>query len=596
MYLKFKGILLITFLFFFLTAINHGQTIPGDRSVDWTLAGCKNSLPEPDLLVNILDFGGNGDSLTDNTPALENAIEALNGKYGIVYFPEGTYLIKSSISLTDSVIIRGASSDMTELVFDLGEQALNCFSVSKGQTEDFSPLNRSLAKGIDVVEVLHPEFYTAGGYAEIRQENGSWDTNPISWADHSVGQVLKIQSVENNELMLKNPLRINYDEELQPEIRPLEMITHVGIECLKLSRADMPPEGAGYNFYFANAADCHIKGVESNVSVGSHIYLTNSTNVEVSGCYIHDACTYCGTGTRGYGLTLNMHSGECLIENNIFKHLRHAMVAKTGANGNVFAYNYSIEPYRVESIHDFSGDISLHGHYAFSNLFEGNIVQNIIVDHYWGPSGPYNTFFRNRAELYGFILTNSDTTQTCMQNIIGNEITNPGNFYGNYMITGTEHYEYGNNVLNNIVPAGTGNLDDESYYLEGYIDFWDISDPWPSIGIPNDLDQYTNPAKQRFIAGGQLTVCDDPVFTGSAANINAPKHDIYPNPCRGILNFRAHNNIREITVLNAAGHLVDVHALNGESYALPHNIPNGLLIIRARGESETSVHKIILQR
>jgi len=28
-------------------------------------------------------------------------------------------------------------------------------------------------------------------------------------------------------------------------------------------------------------------------------------------------------------------------------------------------------------------DISVHGHYAYSNLFEGNIVQEITVSDYW---------------------------------------------------------------------------------------------------------------------------------------------------------------------------------------------------------------------
>lgn len=591
-----KIILPLLVVFFLLNTRLPAQTIPESRSVDWSLAGNKNTLGEPDLTLNILDFGGCNDSLMDNAAALEDAINALNGKYGSVYFPEGIYLFKSTISLSDSVIIRGVSSGLTHLVFDLNEQPLNCFSASKCQTVDYSPLNESFNKGDDAIAVSHPGLYAAGGYAEIRQENGSWDTNPISWADHSVGQVLKIQSVEDNKLMLENPLRIDYDEGLHPEIRPLDMITHVGIECLKISRADMPTAGAGYNFYFANASNCHIKGVESNVSVGSHIYLTNSTNVEISGCYIHDACTYCGTGTRGYGVTLNMHTGECLIENNIFKHLRHAMVAKTGANGNVFAYNYSIEPYRVETIHDFSGDISLHGHYAYSNLFEGNIVQNIIVDHYWGPSGPYNTFFRNRAELYGIVFTDCDTTQTCMQNVVGNEITNDDFFYGNYMITGTDHYEFGNNVLNNIIPAGTSNLGDETYYLDDYIDFWDISDPWPPIGIPNDLNQYINPAKQRYLEGIQLTVCDDPVFTDIEQNTHEPKGVFYPNPCNGTMYFQADKKIKEIAVLNAAGQLLDYQVLNENCYAFPANVPNGLLIIRATGESETAVHKLILER
>lgn len=40
--------------------------------------------------------------------------------------------------------------------------------------------------------------------------------------------------------------------------------------------------------------------------------------------------------------------------------------------------------------------ISVHGHYPFMNLFEGNIVGRAGLADYWGASGPGNTLFRNR--------------------------------------------------------------------------------------------------------------------------------------------------------------------------------------------------------
>ncbi|MBM4395981.1 MAG: hypothetical protein FJ087_09850 [Deltaproteobacteria bacterium] len=55
------------------------------------------------------------------------------------------------------------------------------------------------------------------------------------------------------------------------------------------------------------------------------------------------------------------------------------MMVTTGANGNVFGYNYSRDPYRSETINDFSGDISVHGHWPFANLFEGNVVANVMA-------------------------------------------------------------------------------------------------------------------------------------------------------------------------------------------------------------------------
>ncbi|MDZ7743421.1 MAG: glycosyl hydrolase family 28-related protein [Bacteroidota bacterium] len=364
------------------------QVIPAGRLVDWTRAGYPAPIPDPSLVLDATDFGAVGDSLTDNAQALASAIDYLDGKRGVVFFPPGQYIFNSPVNLNDSLVIRGTSSDQTHFIFDLDGAAENCFNISRSQSEEFVEVSEGFEKGSKKLIVEDPDHFQANTYAEIRQENGEWDTEPISWAAYSVGQILFIEDIIGDTLLLKNALRIDYEDELDPEIRPLDIIRETGIECFKITRADNTVQGVGYNFYLAFAVNCWIRGIESHYSVGSHIYLTQSSGIGISGCYIHDAYAYDGSGTRGYGITLNMHSGGCLIENNILRRLRHAMMVKTGANGNVFAYNYSIEPMRSEPIHDFSGDISLHGHYAFANLFEGNIVQNIIIDHYWGPPDP----------------------------------------------------------------------------------------------------------------------------------------------------------------------------------------------------------------
>jgi hypothetical protein len=38
-----------------------------------------------------------------------------------------------------------------------------------------------------------------------------------------------------------------------------------------------------------------------------------------------------GGGGKGYGISAEYTSGQCLIENNIFKHLSHSMLVQSGA-------------------------------------------------------------------------------------------------------------------------------------------------------------------------------------------------------------------------------------------------------------------------
>ncbi len=511
----------VLLLFFWVLVVMKfslcGQEIPEERLVNWTAAGLYHEFKIPVNQVNVLDFGATGDGITNDALAFQSAINSFSGLAGIVMVPAGTYLLQSPISIPDSIILKGVGSDSTILKFDLEGVASNCINLSKAQNQPFQNIDSGYLNGSKKILVGNASTFSVGDYAEIRQKNGSWDTNPVSWADYSVGQIVKIVHVSGDTLFLKHPLRIDYDVSLNPEIRKIEPRENAGVECLKVIRVDEPASGAGSNINLSYAANCRIAGVESDHSVGAHINLHYCSNIEISGCYVHDAFTYDGSGTRGYGVCMSMHSGECLVENNIFKHLRHAMMVKTGSNGNVFAYNYSIEPHRSEPISDFSGDISLHGHFAYANLFEGNICQNIIIDHYWGPSGPYNTFLRNRAEWYGLIMTDDNGYSTNQQNIVGNEITEKGyNFfiqlwYGlYYVLTGNNHFEWGNNSDGEIIPAGTAETAVSSLYLDYTPEFWRDELPWPSIGYPHDLDSGSIPAKERYYSGDIKTVCPTP--------------------------------------------------------------------------------------
>ncbi len=544
------------------------QVIPDGRCVDWNLAVQHINIKEPVTEINVMDFGAIGNGVTNDKPAVIDAIAALNGKLGYVFFPTGNYLIEGQIAIPDSCVLKGAGSNSSMLIFSMGENSANCISVSKTQTTDFVGITGGFQKGSNFITVADASSFSIGDYVEIRQENGSWDVVPASWAEYSVGQITKVSDVDGNNIKLESPLRINYSADLNPEIRPITPISNAGLQCIKIKRIDEPEEGGGSNIYFSMSANCMVRGVESDSSVGSHISINTSVNILVDGSYFHHAFTYDGASTHGYGVTLSHHSSECLITNNIFRYLRHAMMVKTGANGNVISYNYSIEPHRTEQIPDASGDISFHGHFAYSNLMEGNIVQNIVFDHYWGPSGPYNTIFRNRAELYGIIMTTGEQLQTNTQNFVGNEVTNTTFLHGLYMLNGNNQFQFGNNVLGNIIPTGTDTLSDSSYYLTSPPYFWSNSISWPSIGEPNVLNTGTIPAQIRYQNAGVFTNCPDSTATAIHYNSaeDSPAVKIWPNPAHSVINIQPYvkcNGLISLTLTNMFG--VIIHSTTYES-------------------------------
>lgn len=572
--MKSKSCFFFLALIFFTHCIS-AQIIPEANRVDWSGAGYPGDFPEPVSIANIMDFGATGDGVTDDRAAIVSAIASFSNQPGVVFIPAGTYKVSSSISIPSAIVLRGEGAASTYIKFDMGGSAINGFSIAGSINGTEIPVLSGYTKNSTqlVIDVSNENFFAEGDYVELRQSNGTWDTNPATWATYSVGQIAKIIAIAGTTLTLDQQLRIDYDAALNPHLRKLTPKINVGIECMNLERVDEPVSGAGYNILFANAANCWVKGIESNKSVGSHVMIEACTNIEVRGSYFHDAFTYDGTGTRGYGVTLNNHSGLCLIENNMFRHLRHAMMTKHGANGNVFGYNYSIEPFRSETPSNAGGDISLHGHFSYANLFEGNIVQNIMIDHYWGPSGPYNTFFRNRGELYGIVMTTDNGYATNMQNFVGNDCPNTGLFMGNYVLTGTGHIQHGNNIRGTVNPAGTSSVDDISYYLDDEPGFWINAGTYPSIGYPNAGNTGTIPAKVRYLAGGDITVCNDEIITSADDDFTGEQmFMVFPNPFSDGCELRFTNEVNGtfgFALYDVTGKLIIKKAnLKGNNYLL----------------------------
>ena len=313
-----------------------------------------------------------------------------------------------------------------------------------------------------------------------------WNT---LWAQNSVGQMIQITAVDGSKVSLERPLYYDFSPELNARARGAIMITGAGLENLKVFRVD---DGNDFNLRFSYAANCWIRNIEAEYCDRGHVEIIQSVNIEVRDSYFHHAYNY-GGGGHGYGINLGDHPTDCLIENNIFHYLRHAFLAQVGAIGNVFAYNYSRSP------NGNPNDIAMHGHYGLMNLLEGNIVQKIIAGDWWGPSGPGNTYFRNRVETSDIIIRDN----THYQNIIGNEILN-----GTVTISSNSHstWQHSNFNAEGLIDREYDGMVPNSLYLCEKPDFFK-SLSWPTIGPEFDPGKNSIPAKVRWDEGTEIVPC-----------------------------------------------------------------------------------------
>ena len=520
-------------LFFYTLFCSHlasAQVVTQDRRVSWNDAGLRDTSTLNFTMINVLNEGFDNTGIDANNIKMDSLINEFGSDGVVFFFPQGDYLFNNTIDLLSNQILKGEGMNQTEFVFDLGGSG-DAIRVNGGIDNSSEPLlSMNAFKGQYYIQSDESNQVSAGDWIKLFQQDDDLVTS--SWALNSVGQIVKVSNVIGDTILLESALRMDFAIQKAPRFKKMQMKSNVGIECLKLLRLDDAAPEQASNFAFRYASNCWLKNVESENCTFSHVVAENASNLKIGRSYFHHGFDY-GGGGRAYGVSLQFTTNECLIEDNIFEHLRHSMLLQAGPNGNVFSYNFSTDPYWTSSNpiipSDAAGDMVLHGNYPFANLFEQNSGQNIVIDNSHGANGPHNTFLRNRASLFGIFF--SDATSPS-QNLVGNEIPNTTSPYSfvNYSIQGIDQFEYGNNNKGNITPSGTETLADESYFYNEMPSFLNAPE-WVGIGTPNIMEQNKIPAQNRFESGTIYNYpCaeEDPVL--QASNEFQFKFHVYPNP------------------------------------------------------------------
>lgn len=486
-----------------------------NRLTDWKRAG-KQAIPP---VYKHLAFAGDPTGVNDNAAALQAILDTITGPT-IVLIDSGTFLFSTKISVKGNTVLKGLGHAKTHLRFN--QASVNQPSIEIRGTESGAFYNLTADAPVNQyflqVSAANGNNFKAGDYFRITQNDA--DLVNDTWALNRTGQMIKVDSVVSGKIYFSSPLRMDYPLSRTPRIRKATMLRNAGIECLKISRDDYTNTGSGSsNIDIRYVSDFLLRGVESLRCNYAHVEIMYSTNITIEDNYFQDALNFGGDG-RAYGVMLHYSTGEVLVQNNIFRRLRHAMILQAGANGNVFAYNHAYEG-RKEIFPGFyqeGEDMDFHGNYPYFNLFEGNYAQFGSVDDSHGKNGPYNTFFRNMATTSGFKVTSS--------------ISPSQNFTGNQSLNGTNSFNGSDHHITDNEWQGASALGFQSLayhtppaFLAGY-----SATP---IGPPLFNALASIPARDRAIAGNPISCnCEVIVWNGTrweggfAPSMNTAKYDL----------------------------------------------------------------------
>lgn len=485
--------------------------------MDWTRAGLAEA---PPVYTDTLTFSGDNTGATDVSAAVQSLLNGFS-EPTVLQFPAGTFLFNSAIQVPSETVIKGMGADITIFNFNLGGASTHCFSVVGSRNADFNKTIAAASVGDTVFTQTYNPIYNGlqpGDYILSIQDDAH--LTPSGSGTKITGQFLRVSGIQGNDIYFEPPLRLDYPAVYNPRFSHLDNPAQfVGFQCFTLSRLDQAnssPEQAS-NFFFSHALNCWVKGIKSIKCNRAHVDVEYSTHLHISGNYFTEGHDY--GGGLAYGVNLIRASSENLIDDNIFKRLRHSMTVHYGANGNVFAYNYSYDTYKTE----FGGfitftnveDVFLHGRYAYFNLFEGNVVNWIKADNSFGQTGSYNTLFRNRVNSGNNIqITNANSDN---QNLLGNEANN--------FSAGSSGSHF---VDFNSWQSASGTLESSLAYAERP-DFLSPSE-FGAIGYGYFAQNASNPAKDRADAGTFVAVaCGENVFRKGQWSFGTPSGNNFQN-------------------------------------------------------------------
>ena len=406
-----------------VSASGGSSLVPPDRKTVWNPGlNAVGGIPSGSWAVcATLSPGG-----SDDAPAIQAALNGC-GTNRVVKLNPGTFRLSQAVEIPSNVVLRGSGgpgvSPSSKLVAN-GSHPLVRFDPGHGGFTQITDLAADAVKDSTSLTLVTPRSLAVGELVMIDQLSdsltdwGDQDSGPGSdnrgWFNRGpnsqgeaqgrpTGQMMEVASVSGATVTFTTPLHITFKTSNKAQLvrlssdnsgngQVIPAIRNAGVEDLFLSGGVGGDTGA--NVSMSYCAYCWIRNIEADKSNGSSVAMTGTFRSVLRDSYLHETVDP-NPGGGGYGLSINWHGADNLVENNIHWNFNKVMVIRASGGGNVIGYNYmddgwiAYAPCFVET-----GLNASHSTTPMYELFEGNQSYNFDGDSTHGNS-VYITVFRN---------------------------------------------------------------------------------------------------------------------------------------------------------------------------------------------------------
>jgi len=291
-------------------------------------------------MFNIIDFGANGDGLTDNATAIQQAIDACSEQGGgMVYIPAGTFMtgpfnLKSNVefhvSASGTVLANPDERVYTQSAFKEnygegsiwigGKDAVNVCISGQGTIDGNGPTFMGpeekaayVLKEFDVFD-RRPHLFTPINFKNLIIKDVTF-RNSAYWCLHLVG----CTDVVIHGIKILNNLKIRNSDGIDPDhcrnVRISDCYIESGDDCIcPKTRREYEEYGPTENITVTN---CIMTSTSCSIKLGSE-NMDAIRNVVFSNCIIRNSNRGIGIQNRDEGIVENILFNNIIIEGRLF--------------------------------------------------------------------------------------------------------------------------------------------------------------------------------------------------------------------------------------------------------------------------------------
>lgn len=314
-------------------------------------------------IISVKSYGAVGDGVTDDTTAIQNAIDAcVADGGGVVFFPYGTYYVSSELTVSASnVKLVGFGAVVYS---DVGSAENTIYAY--GTIGDSYEIQSAISVGATTFTLTTADAanISEGDYLKVETDEAYYDSS------YTKGELVKVESVNTGTGVITiegTGFILSYSVTGKtPAVKKITFIENISIEGIEFHGQDTDDGRLGINLLAvknARISKCNTHDFDVGIKVDNCLDVFINNN-KISECY---------KSGSGYGCEVEGVTQRVSFSNNMCEHNRHSFTT-TDTDG--VCMHITVSNNIVENNTD--AGLDTHGNSRYVSFFD-NTVNNCVI-------------------------------------------------------------------------------------------------------------------------------------------------------------------------------------------------------------------------